>query len=85
MTLSTIWTNEGQFSLPPPYTKFKLVKKFGYTCPTLFVGWGEGLGMYEFENAPEMQKCLKSFFHDCRLQEQMILVLLQTFKTQSNS
>ena len=69
----------------PPYTKFKLVKNNGYTCSTLFVGWGEGLGMHEFENALEMQKCPKSFFHDCRLQEQMIQVFLQTFKTQLNS
>ena len=41
--------------------------------------------MHEFENAQEMQKCLKSFFDDCRLQELMIQVFLQTFKTQSNS
>ena len=41
--------------------------------------------MHEFENAQEMQKCSKSFFHDCRLQEQMIQVFLQTFKTQLNS
>ena len=41
--------------------------------------------MREFENALEMQKCPKSFFHDCRLQEQMIQVFLQTFKTQLNS
>ena len=49
------------------------------------MGWGEGFGMHEFENAQEMQKCPKSFFHDCRLQEQMIQVFLQTLKTQSNS
>ena len=44
-----------QFSLPPPYTKLKFRKKCGYTRPTLFVGWGEGLGLCELENAPEMQ------------------------------
>ena len=27
-----------QFSLPPPYTKMKLGKNYGYTRPTLFVG-----------------------------------------------
>ena len=27
-----------QFSLSPPYTKLKLEKKSGYTCPTLLVG-----------------------------------------------
>ena len=29
--------------------------------------WGEGKGwVCEFENAPEMQKCPKTFVHDCR-------------------
>ena len=35
---------------------------------TLFVGWGEGLGLtvgIEKINALEMQKCLKTFDHDC--------------------
>ena len=54
-----------QFSLPPPYTKLKLGKNSGYTRPTLFVGWGEGLDLCELENAPEMQKCPKTFVHDC--------------------
>ena len=30
----------------------------------LFVGWGEGLGMCKLENAPQMQKCPKTFIHD---------------------
>ena len=55
-----------QFSLPLPYTKLKLGKNSGYTRPTLFVGWGEGLDLCEFENAPETQKCPKTFVHDCR-------------------
>ena len=50
-----------QFSLPPPYTKLKLGKNSGYTRPTLFVGWGEGLDLCELENAPETQKCPKTF------------------------
>ena len=54
-----------QFSLPPPYTKLKLGKNSGYTRPTLFVGWGEGLDLYELENAPEKQKCPKTVVHDC--------------------
>ena len=54
-----------QFSLFPPYTKLKLWKNSGYTHPTLFVGWGEGLGLCELENAPEMQKCPKTFVNDC--------------------
>ena len=40
---------------PPPYAKFKLRKKnSGNKRPTLFVGWGEGEGMCELENAPKM-------------------------------
>ena len=53
-----------QFSPPPHYTKLKLRKNSGYKCPMLFVGWGEGLGMCELENAPPMQKCPKTFIHD---------------------
>ena len=41
-------------------------KNSGYTRPTLFVGWGEGLDLCELENAPEMQKCPKTFVHECR-------------------
>ena len=50
---------------PPPYTKLKVGKNSGYTRPTLFVGWGEGLDLSELENASEMQKCPKTFVHDC--------------------
>ena len=53
-----------QFSLPPPYTKLKLGKKFGYTRPTLFVGWEKELDLCELENAPPKQKCSKTFVHD---------------------
>ena len=61
------------FSLPPPYTKLKLGKNSGYTRPTLFVGWGEELDLYELENAPETQKCPKTFVHDCRLYRIIVL------------
>ena len=54
-----------QFSLPPPYTKLKLGKNSGHTRPTLFVEWGEGLDLCELENAPETQKCPKTFVHNC--------------------
>ena len=37
--------------------ELKLWKNSGYTRPTLFVGWGEGLDLCELENAPETQKC----------------------------
>ena len=60
------------FSLPPPYTKLKLGKNSGYTRPTLFVGWG-GLDLCELENAPETQKCPKTFVHDCRLYRIIVL------------
>ena len=52
-----------QFSLPPPYAKLKLGKNSGYPRPTVFVGWGEGLVLCELENAPETQKCPKTFVH----------------------
>ena len=55
-----------QFSLLT-YTKLKLRKSSGYTRPTLFVGWEEGLDLCELENAPWTQKCPKTFVHDCRL------------------
>ena len=54
----------------PPHTLYKVEtrkKNSGYTLPTLFVGRGEGLGLCELENAPEMQKCPKTFAHDCSL------------------
>ena len=54
-----------QFSLPPPYTKLKLGKNSGYRRQTLFVGWREGLDLCELQNAPETQKCPKTFVHDC--------------------
>ena len=60
-----LFENFSQFSLPPPYKKLKLEKNSGYTRPTLFVGWGEGLDTCELENAPEMQKFPKTFVHDC--------------------
>ena len=31
----------------------------------MFVGWGEGLDLCELQNTPEMQKCPKTFVHDC--------------------
>ena len=41
--------------LPPPTLyKFKTRQNFGYTCPTFFVGWGEGLAC---ENWKKPQKC----------------------------
>ena len=41
--------------------------------PTLFVGWGEGQGMCELENAPEIQKYPKTFVHDCSLPSSFLL------------
>ena len=52
-------------SLLPTYTKLKHEKNSGYTRPLLFVGWGKGWDLCELENAPEMQKCPKTFVYDC--------------------
>ena len=41
--------------------------------PTLFVGWGEGQGMCELENAPEIQKYPKTFIYDCSLPSSFLL------------
>ena len=54
-----------QFSPPHPIQSWKSEKNSGYTRPTLFVGWGEGLDLGELENAPDMQKGPKTFVHDC--------------------
>ena len=54
-----------QFSLPHPIQSWNSEKNSGYTRPTLFVGWGEGLDLCELENAPETQKCPKTFVYDC--------------------
>ena len=45
-----------QFSLPPPYKKLKLEKNSGYTRPTLFVGWREGLDLCELENTQKRKR-----------------------------
>lgn len=37
--------NTLQFVLSPLYKKLNLGKNSGYKRPTLFLGWGEGLGM----------------------------------------
>ena len=50
---------------PHPIQSWDSGKNSGYTRPTLFVGWGEELGLCELENAPEMQNCPKTFVHDC--------------------
>ena len=69
-----------QFSLPPPYTKLKLGKNSGYTSPTLFVWWGEGLDLCELENTPETQKCPKTFVHDCLKKRWEKRTVLRVFK-----
>ena len=55
-----------QFSLPPPYTKLKLgKKKFWIHASNIVCRVREGLDLFEFENAPETQKCPKTCVHDC--------------------
>ena len=72
-----------QFSLPQPYTELKLGKNSGCTRPTLFVGWGEGLDLCELENAPETQKCPKTFVHDftCSVIRELKATVKQTTNT----
>ena len=41
--------------------------------PMLFVGWGEGQGMRELENAPEIQNSFKTFVHDSSLPSSSLL------------
>ena len=43
-----------QFSLLSNLYKVETWKKCGYTRRTLFVAWGEGLGLCELENTLEM-------------------------------
>ena len=52
---------------PHPIQSWNSEKNSGYTRPALFVGWEEGLDLCELENAPKMQKCPKTFVHDCSL------------------
>ena len=49
----------------PTLYKVETRKNSGNTCPTVFVGWGEGFDLCELENAPETQTCPKTFVHDC--------------------
>ena len=48
----------------PTLYKVETLKKL-WIHESNIVGWGEGLGLCELENAPEMQKCSKTFVHDC--------------------
>ena len=68
---------------PHPIQSWNSEKNSGYTRPTLFVGWGEGLYLCELENAPEKQKCPKTFVHDCR-QAKMLMTIGQHIKTFSS-
>ena len=58
-----------QFSLPPPYTMLNLGKKFWIHVSNIVCGVKGGVGgldLCELKNAPEKQKCPKTFVHDCR-------------------
>ena len=54
-----------QFSLPPPYTKLKLGKKFWIHASNIVCGVREGVGPVWIGKHPEMQKCPKTFVHGC--------------------
>ena len=51
---------------PTPY-KVETRKKFWIHASNIVCGVREGVGPVRIGNAPEMQKCLKTFVHDCRL------------------
>ena len=54
-----------RFSLLPPYRKLKLGKKFWIHVSNIVCGVREGVGPAWIEKRPEMQKCPKTFVHDC--------------------
>ena len=72
-----------QFSLPNPIQSWNSEKNSGCTRPTWFVGWGEGLDLCELENAPETQKCPKTFVHDftCSVIRELKATVKQTRNT----
>ena len=53
---------------PPPYTMLKPGKKFWIHASNVVCGVRGGVGPVWIGKRPEMQKCPKTFFHDCRLQ-----------------
>ena len=57
------------FPTPANLYKVEIRETILDTCAQhLFVGWGQRMGLCsELGNTPEMQKCPKSFAHDCRL------------------
>ena len=57
------------FPTPANLYKVEIRETILDTCAQhLFVGWGQRMGLCsELRNTPEMQKCPKSFAHDCRL------------------
>ena len=58
---------------PPPYTKSKLGKNSGYTRPTLFLGWGEGLALCALET-PQKRKSVPRLLSnwDCKREEGVV-------------
>ena len=50
-----------QFSLPLPYTKLKLGKNSGYTCPTCSLWGGGGVGHVWFKESPTNTNMLQDF------------------------
>ena len=71
----------------PPSTLYKVQtrKNFWIHVSNIVCGVRGGVGHAWIWKCPRNEKCPKSFFHDCRQQELMIQVFLQTFKTQSKS
>ena len=78
-----LFENFSQFSLPSPYTKSKLEKKFWIYASNSVCGEGGGSDLCGLDNAPEKQKCPKTFVHDCR-QAKMLMTIGQHIKTFSS-
>ena len=67
--LKTVHPFRNSLAVPPPPSLYKVEtrKKFWIHASNIVCGVREGVGPVWIGNAPEMQKCLKTFVHDCRL------------------
>ena len=77
---STRESRPATFRQTPPHPI--LENNSGYTRPTLFAEWGEGLDLCELENALEMHS-VPRLVHDCR-QAKILMTIGQHVKTFSS-
>ena len=73
--LKTVHHFRNFLALFPPPTLYKVEtrKKFWIHASNIVCGVREGLDLCELENAPETQKCPRTFVHDCRLYRIIVL------------